>query len=140
MTNEKDPTMTSIEDNVATWRFDYEHASYNPAPPFTLTHPDLKIYVTKAYAPNLTVEQFKMYRENMKKKISTKKQIMDDLSVQVVGHPQADFPTLITKITLPFMFSRRAMINTYYWKDDPTTRGHIAVNSSILNEQLLEEA
>jgi len=57
-----------------------------------------------------------------------------------VGNADAEFPTLITKITLPFMFARRAMINTYYTKEDPHNETVISVNSSILNEQLLEEA
>lgn len=47
---------------------------------------------------------------------------------------------MITKINMPFMYARRAMINTYYPKFDVSTGCLTTVNSSIMNEQLLEEA
>ena len=47
---------------------------------------------------------------------------------------------MITKINMPFMYARRAMINTYYPKYDVSTGCLTTVNSSIMNEQLLEEA
>eukprot|EP00354_Favella_ehrenbergii_P003540 CAMPEP_0170468920 /NCGR_PEP_ID=MMETSP0123-20130129/11925_1 /TAXON_ID=182087 /ORGANISM="Favella ehrenbergii, Strain Fehren 1" /LENGTH=101 /DNA_ID=CAMNT_0010735621 /DNA_START=12 /DNA_END=317 /DNA_ORIENTATION=+ len=55
MTDGKGPTVTSIENHVDTWCFPYEHATYNPAPPYVLQMPDLQVYVTRAYAPSLTV-------------------------------------------------------------------------------------
>ena len=58
----------------------------------------------------------------------------------VVGSADATYPTVITKMNLPFMFARRAMINTYYAKYDAPSNTVTTVNSSLLNEQLLEEA
>ena len=72
LTEGRDPITTNVSINSATWRLPYEHASYNPAPPFILKIPQLQVYVTKAYAPGLTVEQFRLYRENMKKKIKNR--------------------------------------------------------------------
>lgn len=119
--------------NLKTWKIQYEHASYNPAPPFILSLPNLYAYVTKAFLPNMSVEQFNKYRDHMRKKYKNRS-TESDLSVQVVGDPQAEFPTLLTKITLPFMFARRAMINTYYSKYIERSKTTIAVNSSIMNE------
>lgn len=41
---------------------------------------------------------------------------------------------------MPFLYARRAMINTYYPKFDVSTGCLTTVSSSIMNEQLVEEA
>ena len=89
--------------------------------------------MTRAIVPNLTVEQFNKYREHTRR--VTKNASRDvDLSVQVIGSAEAEFPTLVTKITLPFMFARRAMVNAYYSKHEARNQSIITVNSSIMNE------
>lgn len=57
-----------------------------------------------------------------------------------MGDLNAEFPTVITKINMPFLFARRAMINTYYHRFDQSKRSIVTVNSSIMNDQLLQEA
>jgi len=79
------------------------------------------------------------YREHQKQR-TFQRQADNDLSVQIVGDPNAEFPTVITKINMPFLFARRAMINTYYSRVEPGSKTVVTVNSSIMNEQLLHEA
>ena len=144
LTDKKDADRSVIQEdqlNLQTWKMPYEHATYNPAPPFILNLPELNVYVTKSFVPNLTVEQFNKYREDTKRVLKgSSRDKLVDLSVTVVGNAEADFPTLCTKITLPFMFARRAMVNTYYSKQVASSNSIIAVNSSIMNEELLSEA
>ena len=41
---------------------------------------------------------------------------------------------------MPFMYARRAVVNTYYPKADEQTKSFATVSSSIMNEQVLQEA
>ena len=47
---------------------------------------------------------------------------------------------MITKINMPFMYARRVLINTYYPKLDRARGSFVTVNSSVMNEVVLEEA
>ena len=58
----------------------------------------LKVFVTEATIPTMTVGMFKDFTEQMKQKIKNK-QMLSDLSAYVIGDlNKDDFPTVITKI------------------------------------------
>ena len=40
--------------------------------------------------------------------------IDSDLSVHIWGNVEDEYPTMITKVNMPFSYSRRALVNTYY--------------------------
>ena len=116
--------------SLQTWKLYYEDESYNPTPPLTLNKPDLYVYVTKATVPQLTVEMFHKYREHTMTQ-ARKKTVDNELSVYMVDttggaaggalsqEQRTAFPTMITKINMPFLYARRAVVNTYYPKFDP---------------------
>ena len=58
----------------------------------------------------------------------------------MLGSLEDEYPTLLTKMNMPFMYAKRAMISTYYTRNDPQNKLVITANSSILNEQLLHAA
>ena len=60
--------------------------------------------------------------------------------MHIWGNAEEEFPTMITKINMPFLFARRAFVNTYYPKYEKKTGAFVTVNSSIMNEQIVEEA
>ena len=127
---------------LQTWRVRYEDESFNPTPPLTIDNPALMVFVTKATVPLLTVEIFNRYREK-KMQDARNRQVDNDLSVHIVNTNQGPdnslsaYPTMITKINMPFMYARRAVVNTYYPKKDPQTGSVITVSSSIMNEPIL---
>lgn len=134
---DNDPEALSLQ----TWKIRYEDESYNPNPPLTLNKPDLHVYVTKATVPQLTVEMFHKYREHTMTQAKNRHGD-NDLSVHIVEtglsiEQRTAFPTMITKINMPFMYARRAVVNTYYPKFDSQTRSFSTVSSSIMNEQVL---
>ena len=47
---------------------------------------------------------------------------------------------MITKINMPFMYARRVIVNTFYPKFDQQTGSQISISSSLLNEQIRDEA
>ena len=51
-----------------------------------------------------------------------------------------EYPTIITKINMPFMYARRVIVNTFYPKFDQQTGSQISISSSLLNEQIRDEA
>ena len=60
---------------------------------------------------------------------------LSDIEVKKIDTENNDeFPTIVAKITLPFTFSKRVIINTYYTKNDEARGATITVNSSIMNE------
>ena len=49
----------------------------------------------------------------------------------------SEYPTMITKINMPFMYARRVIVNTYYPKFN---QGSVeTVSSSINNEQTRDQ-
>ncbi len=58
----------------------------------------------------------------------------------MLGSLDDEYPTLLTKMNMPFMYAKRAMISTYYTRNEPQNKLIITANSSILNEQLLHGA
>ena len=132
--------------SLSTWRIRYEDESYNPTPPLTLNKPVLYVYVTLAKVPELTVEMFHKYREYTMTQ-ARNRQVDNDLSVSIVDTPginasaaaeqRAAIPTLITKINMPFLYARRAVVSTYYPRYDRQLGSFETVSSSIMNEQVL---
>ena len=47
---------------------------------------------------------------------------------------------MITKLNMPFLYARRAIVSTYYPKFEKKTGAFVTVNSSIMNEQIVEKA
>ena len=108
--------------------------------------------MTHAKVPQLTVDMFHKYREHTMTQARNARNghFDNDLSVYIVDTPginpsaaaeqRAAIPTLITKIQMPFLYARRAIVNTYYPKYDRQTGSFEIVSSSIMNEQVVEEA
>jgi len=72
---------------------------------------------------------FKEYREHVKTEARNRK-ADNDLQVHIID--ESEYPTMITKINMPFMYARRVIVNTYYPK---LGQGSIeTVSSSINNE------
>ena len=83
--------------------------------------------------PDLTIEKFNTYRADTFMQ-ARNRQNDSELSVHIWGNAEEEYPTMITKLNMPFLYSRRAIVSTYYPKFERKTGAFVTVNSSILNE------
>ena len=122
--------------------------NYDPTPPLTLQETELKVYVTRASVPLLTIENFTSYQAVNISKMKTRNRhasgsrvIDSDISVHILeDESKGDYPmTIIMKINMPFMYAPRVIVNTHYKLFEKDTRRLTSVSSSILNEMIRDE-
>ena len=85
---------------------------------------------------------FQEYRQQVLDNIRKNPKYDVDLFCQIINANHQgcrDATTTIQKISMPFMFSKRVLINTYYPKLDQQTGSISSLSSSILNEQIRDE-
>ena len=93
--------------------------------------------MTRAQVPKLTVKMFQDYRETIFAQTKKYNRVSEEVGNYLIdAHPDAgfDMTTVITKISMPFMYSKRVIVNTFYPKMDERTNGIVSLSSSILNE------